>query len=93
MSELLADSDSGTIPASDKTKAFWQVKKLAVDKFLAVFEDASKSEGDLSDLARQNREEYLKSARVSWTSPARCCGSTVHTRDYAHLQIRDLSLP
>lgn len=62
--KLLADGDSGAVQVSDKTKAFWQVKKLAADKFLQVFEKANSS--DLSDLERQNREEYLKSSRAAW---------------------------
>ncbi|KAI0756942.1 hypothetical protein C8Q80DRAFT_1215734 [Daedaleopsis nitida] len=64
LAKLLADNDSGTIQVSEKTKAFWQVKKLAADKFLQVFEKADSS--DLSDVDRQSREEYLKSSRAAW---------------------------
>ncbi len=66
LAKLLADSESGEIQVSDKTRAFWQVKKLAAEKFIQVFEQAGKSAGDLSDEARQSREEYLKSAHAAW---------------------------
>ena len=67
LAKLLADSDAGLVQVSDKTKAFWQVKKLAADKFLQVFGDAEKSEADLSEEARLSRTEYLKSATAAWT--------------------------
>ncbi|RPD82505.1 hypothetical protein L226DRAFT_578786 [Lentinus tigrinus ALCF2SS1-7] len=66
LSKLLADSDSGALHVSEKTKAFWQVKLIATDKFVQVYQDAEKSEGDLSDEARQARQEYLRSAKAAW---------------------------
>ncbi|CDO71605.1 hypothetical protein BN946_scf184911.g75 [Trametes cinnabarina] len=66
LAKLLQDSESGAVHASEKTKAFWQVKKLAVDKFIQVFEEAGKSTSELSDEARQRREEFLQSARTAW---------------------------
>ncbi|EJF66744.1 hypothetical protein BD309DRAFT_973410 [Dichomitus squalens] len=68
LARLLTESDAGNISASDKTRSFWQVKKIATDKFLQVFEEAEKSEGELSDDARQRREEYLKSSHAAWTA-------------------------
>lgn len=66
--KLLADSDSGAIQVSDKTKAFWQVKLIATEKFLQVYQDADKSEGELSEEARQARQEYLRSANSAWSN-------------------------
>ncbi|KAI0801211.1 hypothetical protein C8Q74DRAFT_1240811 [Fomes fomentarius] len=66
LAKLLADSESGAIQVSDKTRAFWQVKKLAAEKFIQVFEQSDKSAAELSDGARQSREEYLKSAHAAW---------------------------
>ncbi|RPD62892.1 hypothetical protein L227DRAFT_572760 [Lentinus tigrinus ALCF2SS1-6] len=66
LSKLLADSDSGALHVSEKTKAFWQVKLIATDKFVQVYQDAEKSEGALSDEARQARQEYLRSAKAAW---------------------------
>ena len=66
LAKLLADSESGAVQVSDKTKTFWEVKKLAAEKFIQVFEQADKNAAELSDEARQSREEYLKSARAAW---------------------------
>ncbi|KAI8995674.1 hypothetical protein BD414DRAFT_527757 [Trametes punicea] len=66
LEKLIKQSESGEIQASEKTKTFWQVKKLAVDKFIEVFEEADRSAAELSDEARQRREEYLQSARAAW---------------------------
>ncbi|KAI0724602.1 hypothetical protein C8T65DRAFT_599230 [Cerioporus squamosus] len=68
LAKLLADSDSGAIQVSDKTKAFWQVKLIATEKFLQVYQNADKSEGELSEEARQARQEYLKSANGAWSN-------------------------
>ncbi|KAI0651902.1 hypothetical protein C8Q79DRAFT_1005154 [Trametes meyenii] len=63
---LLTDSQSGAVQASEKTKAFWEVKKIAAEKFIQVFEDAGKATTELSDDARHRREEYLQSAVSEW---------------------------
>ncbi|KAI0778236.1 hypothetical protein BD413DRAFT_103020 [Trametes elegans] len=65
--KLLADSDSGELQVSDKTRAFWEVKKIAGDKFIQVFEEADKSSAELSEDGRKKREEYLQSARTAWS--------------------------
>lgn len=67
LSKLLSDSDTGTVHVSEKTKAFWQLKKIATDKFLQVFEQAEKSGADLADEELQRREEYLISSQAAWT--------------------------
>ena len=66
LSKLLADSENGTVQASEKTKAFWQVKLIATEKFAQVYQDADKSESELSEPARQARQEYFKSAKAAW---------------------------
>ena len=68
LAKLIADSDSGAVQASEKTKTFWEVKRVAAEKFLQVYETAQKREGDLSDDARQSRVEYLKSAQAAWSA-------------------------
>lgn len=68
LSKLLADSESGAVQASDKTKAFWQLKLVATEKFLQVYQDAEKSEDELSEGARQARQEYLKTSKAAWVA-------------------------
>lgn len=67
LARLLYESDTGALHVSEKTKAFWQVKKIATDKFLQVFEQAEKNSSELADEERQRREEYLKSSQAAWT--------------------------
>ncbi|KAL7285348.1 hypothetical protein PYCCODRAFT_1434290 [Trametes coccinea BRFM310] len=66
LAKLLQDSESGAVQVSEKTRAFWHVKQLAADKFIQVFEEASKSASELSDEAKHRREEFLQSARAAW---------------------------
>ena len=72
LTKLLADSSAGTIIVSEKTKAFWQVKKIATDKFAQVFEQAEKSEADLSEDACKQRADYLASAQAAWAGLKNC---------------------
>ncbi|KAI1797928.1 hypothetical protein LXA43DRAFT_982656 [Ganoderma leucocontextum] len=67
LSRLLTESDTGTIQVSEKTKSFWQVKKIATDKFLQVFKQAEKNSADLAGEELERREEYLESSRAAWT--------------------------
>ncbi len=67
LSRLLSESDASTIHVSEKTKAFWELKKIATDKFLQVFEHAEKNGADLAPEDFQRREEYLKSSQAAWT--------------------------
>ncbi|PIL31914.1 hypothetical protein GSI_06618 [Ganoderma sinense ZZ0214-1] len=68
LSRLVSESNTGAIHVSEKTKAFWQVKKIATDKFLQVFEHAQKNGAELADEERQRREEYLESSQAAWTA-------------------------
>ena len=74
LATLLAESESGAVQASEKTKAFWQMKKIAAEKFIQVFEDANKSAAELSDEGRQRRDEYLQSAKTAWGALADVLG-------------------
>lgn len=64
--KLLDDSTSGMVQASEKTKAFWELKRIAIDNFIQVFQDADKSAAELSEESRQKREAYLQSANAGW---------------------------
>ncbi|KAI0375051.1 hypothetical protein BV20DRAFT_960106 [Pilatotrama ljubarskyi] len=77
LAKLLADSESGAVPVSDKTRAFWHMKKIAVDNFIQVFEEADKSSAELSEEARKRREAYLESARSAWSGLKNVLG-TLH---------------
>lgn len=66
LARLLSESHTEALHVSEKTKAFWQVKKIATDKFLQVFEQAEKNGSELADEERQKREEYLKSSQAAW---------------------------
>lgn len=64
--KLLEDSDNGAVQVSDKTKAFWEIKRIAADSFIEVFEEAEKSAVELSNESRQKREVYFQSAAAGW---------------------------
>lgn len=66
LSRLLSESDAGAIHVSEKTKAFWQLKKITADGFLQVFEQAEKSDTDLAGEELRRREEYFKSSQAAW---------------------------
>ncbi|KAI0825083.1 hypothetical protein BC628DRAFT_1375397 [Trametes gibbosa] len=66
LSKLLEESESGAIQVSEKTKAFWELKKIAADNFIEVFQDAEKSVAELTDEGRQKREAYFQSANSGW---------------------------
>ncbi|KAH9944341.1 uncharacterized protein BXZ73DRAFT_39396 [Epithele typhae] len=68
LATLIADSNSDAIIVSEKTKAFWKVKKLATDKFIQVFEVADKPASELSEEAKKWRADYLQSAREAWNT-------------------------
>ncbi|KAI0639452.1 hypothetical protein C8Q77DRAFT_1081262 [Trametes polyzona] len=67
LTKLLDDGNSGALQVSDKTKAFWELKRIATDNFIQVFEDAEKSASELSEEARQKREAYLQASRSGWS--------------------------
>ncbi|OBZ79484.1 hypothetical protein A0H81_01075 [Grifola frondosa] len=67
LTQLLKDSEEAKINVSAKTKAFWELKKLSVDRFIEVLEEANKSVAELNDDARKRREDFLQGAKTAWT--------------------------
>jgi hypothetical protein len=64
---LLADAETdGGFHASEKTKAFWTLKKVATEAFLEVYEDAGKERAALSPEGGSRREDYLAQAKKAW---------------------------
>ena len=51
---------------SEKTRAFWEVKKVATEKLLTVYDDADTPTEKLDDQARAWREAFLKDATDAW---------------------------
>ncbi|KZT02674.1 uncharacterized protein LAESUDRAFT_729918 [Laetiporus sulphureus 93-53] len=66
LAQLLEDSAADRIHVSEKTRAFWTMKKTATENFLDVFKDAEKPSSALDDVERQKREAYLKDAKLTW---------------------------
>jgi glutathione S-transferase len=62
----IADSESGAIQVSEKTKAFWREKKAASDALLDVMVQADKTDAELDEAAKAAREEYLQIAKTCW---------------------------
>ena len=71
IAQLLADNQEARIRVSEKTRAFWEVKKVATEKLLDVYDDADTPAEKLDDQARARREAFLKDAADAW----------VHVRD------------
>lgn len=71
LAQLLADNQEARIRVSEKTRAFWEVKKVATEKLLDVYDDADTPTEKLDDQARARREAFLKDAADAW----------VHVRD------------
>jgi hypothetical protein len=64
---LLTDAESGDgFHASEKTKQYWKLKKVATEAFLPVYENAGKPSSELSPEARAKREEYFEQAKKAW---------------------------
>lgn len=51
---------------SEKTRVFWEAKKLATEKLLDVYDDADTPTEKLNDQARARREAFLKDAADAW---------------------------
>ncbi|KAH9950372.1 hypothetical protein B0H21DRAFT_819183 [Amylocystis lapponica] len=64
--QLLADNETAKIRVSEKTKAFWEAKRVATEGFLQVYADAGTAE--LSEDARKKRQEFFTSANAAWTA-------------------------
>lgn len=66
LEQLLSDNQEARIRVSEKTRTFWEVKKVATDKLLDVYDDADTPTENLSDQARARREAFLKDAADAW---------------------------
>ncbi|KZT65595.1 hypothetical protein DAEQUDRAFT_697049 [Daedalea quercina L-15889] len=66
LAQLLADNEQAKIRVSEKTRAFWEVKKVATEKFLDVYDEADTPEEKLDAKARERREVFLKDAADAW---------------------------
>lgn len=64
--QLLSDNESARIRVSEKTRAFWQLRKLETEAFLVVFQDADKPTAKLDDEAKTKRSIYFKQAKETW---------------------------
>lgn len=66
LNELLADNEAAKIRVSEKTRQFWQLKKLATEKFLEVYAVAETPADALDGAAREKREIYFKNGIETW---------------------------
>ena len=66
LEKYLADAQSETYHASEKTKAFWQAKLLATSVLLDILLEAETPSADLDADSRAKREEILKTAENLW---------------------------
>ncbi|KAH9919087.1 uncharacterized protein B0H18DRAFT_1029102 [Fomitopsis serialis] len=68
LAQLLADNEAARIRVSEKTRAFWEVKKVAMEKFLDVYDEADTPAEKLDQKALERREAFLKDAVDAWAS-------------------------
>ncbi|KAH9836481.1 uncharacterized protein C8Q71DRAFT_866831 [Rhodofomes roseus] len=66
LAQLLADNEAAKIRVSEKTRAFWEVKKVATEKFLDVYDEADTPAEKLDDKARERRTLFLSDASEAW---------------------------
>lgn len=66
LGRLLEQNEEAKVRVSEKTRAFWQLKKTATENFVQVFRDAQKSEAELSEESKQKRQEYFAVANALW---------------------------
>ena len=66
IAQLLADNQEARIRVSEKTRAFWEARKVATEKYLGVYDDADTPTEKLDDQARAKREAFLKDAAEAW---------------------------
>ena len=66
IAQLLADNQEARIRVSEKTRAFWEARKVATEKYLGVYDDADTPTEKLDDQAQARREAFLKDAAEAW---------------------------
>ncbi|TRM60181.1 hypothetical protein BD626DRAFT_505734 [Schizophyllum amplum] len=68
LEQYLADAQSETYHASEKTKGFWQAKLVAQTVLLDIVSKADTPTGDLDADSRAQREKFFKTAESLWSS-------------------------
>lgn len=68
IAQLLSDNEAAQVRVSEKTKAFWESKRVATEAFVQVYVDADKSTAELNDDARKKRQEYFSKAATAWAA-------------------------
>jgi hypothetical protein len=66
LGRYLAEDESKEIHVSEKTKKFWLEKTSATEDLLPAFDDADKSDSELSESGRKAREEYFEKTKAAW---------------------------
>ena len=66
LTRLLEQNEEAKVRVSEKTRAFWQLKKTATENFVQVFKDAPKSDAELSEESKTKRQEYFAAANALW---------------------------
>ncbi|PCH33676.1 hypothetical protein WOLCODRAFT_22163 [Wolfiporia cocos MD-104 SS10] len=66
VAQLLTDNESAKIRVSEKTRQFWELKRVAIEKFLDVYQAADKPTSALDDAAKTKREAYFSDATTAW---------------------------
>ncbi|PSS37654.1 hypothetical protein PHLCEN_2v478 [Hermanssonia centrifuga] len=68
LEKLIEENKTSQIHVSEKTAQFWELKKLAVVSILDVMQDADKDTAQLEGPAAKKREDYFRTAQVSWAA-------------------------
>jgi len=66
LERYLAENESKEVRVSEKTKSFWLEKKSATEDLQSAFDDADKSDSELSESGRKTREEYFEKTKAAW---------------------------
>jgi hypothetical protein len=62
----ISEAESGTVPISEKTKAFWQEKKAATETLLDIMVHADKTSAQLDEAGKIARDDYFANAKTGW---------------------------
>lgn len=66
LTECLSEAETGSARVSDKVKTLWKEKLNAIVVVLTVLVDADKSEAELGEQAKADRQAFFKTARKAW---------------------------
>jgi hypothetical protein len=62
----ILEAESGAMPISEKTKAFWKEKKAATEILLDVMLHADKPSAQLDKVGKSARDDYFMNAKTCW---------------------------